>query len=108
MTDKAPKDSTGQSFLDSAVGTAQNILGNLTGSTGDQAAGQAKKDKAQAEYDASQATMKAGPFTATTSGVKKDDPDRTAGSWDQTLGSAKETVGGLIGNEVRPCFTFPC
>jgi hypothetical protein len=33
--------------------------------------------------------------------VAKDDPNRTAGSWNQTAGSAKEFVGGVIGNEVR-------
>jgi uncharacterized protein YjbJ (UPF0337 family) len=33
--------------------------------------------------------------------VAKDDPDRTAGSWNQTAGSAKEFVGGVIGSEVR-------
>lgn len=31
--------------------------------------------------------------------MTKDDPDRTTGSWNQTVGSAKETVGGLVGSE---------
>jgi hypothetical protein len=34
--------------------------------------------------------------------VTKDDPNRTTGSWNQTAGSAKEFVGSLVGNEVRP------
>ena len=38
--------------------------------------------------------------TITTEGVTKDDPNRTTGSWNQTAGSAKEFVGGLVGNEV--------
>jgi len=32
--------------------------------------------------------------------VAKDNPDRNAGSWNQTVGSAKEAVGGFIGSEV--------
>ena len=93
--------STLKSYVDSAVGAAQNALGNLTGSTGDQAEGQARQNKGQAEHDASHATLKGPGFTATPHGVAKDDPDRASGSWNQTAGSAKETVGGLIGNEVR-------
>lgn len=38
--------------------------------------------------------------TITAEGVTKDDPNRTTGSWNQTAGSAKEFVGGLVGNEV--------
>lgn len=99
--------STLKSYVDSAVGAAQNALGSLTGSSGDQTQGEAKQDKAQAEYDASHATLKGPGFTATASGVKKDDPDRSAGSWNQTIGSAKESLGGLIGNEVRHPPLFP-
>lgn len=29
----------------------------------------------------------------------KDNPDRTQGSWDQTVGSGKEALGGLIGSD---------
>lgn len=29
----------------------------------------------------------------------KDSSERTQGQWDQTLGAAKETIGGLIGSE---------
>lgn len=44
--------------------------------------------------------MKAGPFTVSSTGVPaKDSSDRTEGRWDQTVGSAKEAVGNLIGNE---------
>jgi hypothetical protein len=39
--------------------------------------------------------------TVSSAGVAKDDPNRTAGSWNQTAGSAKEFVGGVVGNEVR-------
>ena len=44
--------------------------------------------------------MKVPGATATADGVAKDHPDRTAGSWNQTAGSAKEFVGGVLGNEV--------
>jgi hypothetical protein len=63
--------------------------------------GEAKQNKADAEYDASHATAKIPGFTASSSGsVTKDDPDRVAGSYNQTMGSAKETLGGLVGSEV--------
>lgn len=35
----------------------------------------------------------------TPSGAAKDNADRSAGSWNQTVGSAKEAVGGLVGAE---------
>ena len=39
--------------------------------------------------------------TASSAGaITRDDPDRTTGAYKQTVGSAKETIGGLIGSEV--------
>lgn len=32
-------------------------------------------------------------------GVAKDDSDRTAGSWNQNVGAAKEAIGGFVGAE---------
>lgn len=65
-----------------------------------QTSGQAKQNEADAEYDASHATLKGPGFAASGSGaVAKDDPDRSAGKWNQTVGSAKETAGNLIGSE---------
>lgn len=93
--------STLKSYVDSATGAVQNVIGSLTGNTSDEAAGAAKQDKAQAEHDASHATLKGPGFTASASGVSKDDPNRTAGNWNQTVGSAKEALGGVIGSEVR-------
>lgn len=92
--------STLKSTVDSVTGAVQSTIGNLTGSTGDKAEGQAKQDKAQVEYDASKATVKGPGFTATSAGTAKDDPDRATGSWNQTVGSAKEALGGLVGSEV--------
>ena len=57
-----------------------------------------KKATADAEHDLSHTAAKAGPFTVSASGgVAKDDPNRSAGSWNQTVGSAKETLGNLVG-----------
>ncbi|KAH8687436.1 hypothetical protein BGZ60DRAFT_465765 [Tricladium varicosporioides] len=98
MSDK--NTSTFQSYVDSAAGTVQSVVGSVMGSNGDKNAGEAKKNKAQLEHDASHAAVKVGPFSASSSGaVTKDDPNRQEGAWNQTVGSAKETVGGLIGSE---------
>ncbi|KAJ8118752.1 hypothetical protein ONZ43_g3931 [Nemania bipapillata] len=91
--------STLKSTIDSVTGAAQNVIGSITGSNVDQTKGQAKQQKADAEYDASHATAKIPGFTASASGVTKDDPDRAAGSYNQTMGSAKEALGGLVGSE---------
>jgi uncharacterized protein YjbJ (UPF0337 family) len=57
-----------------------------------------KQAKADVEHDLSHSAAKAGPFTVNASGgMAKDDPNRSAGSWNQTMGSAKETVGNLVG-----------
>lgn len=34
-----------------------------------------------------------------TGAVVQDDPNRPSGSWDQTVGSAKESLGNMVGNE---------
>ncbi|KAK4131158.1 hypothetical protein BT67DRAFT_388853 [Trichocladium antarcticum] len=81
--------STLKSYVDSATGAVQNL-----------AQGKVKQQKAEAEYDASHATVKLPGATASSAGaVTRDDPDRTAGSWNQTMGSAKEFVGGVVGSE---------
>jgi len=99
MSDKDT--STFQSYVDSTKGTIQSTFGNLTGNTTDQEAGAAKQEKAQFENDASHATAKLGGYTASTEGViTKDDPNRSSGSWNQTIGSGKEMVGNLVGSEV--------
>jgi hypothetical protein len=63
-------------------------------------AGEAKKDKAQLEHDASHASATLGGYSVSASGVAKNDPNRSEGSWNQTVGSAKAAVGGLVGSEV--------
>jgi uncharacterized protein YjbJ (UPF0337 family) len=99
MSDK--NTSTLQSYVDSASGYVQSAIGSISGSTADQNEGQAKQQKAELENEASHATAKVGGFSASSSGaITKDDPNRQAGSWNQTIGSAKEAVGGLIGSEV--------
>jgi uncharacterized protein YjbJ (UPF0337 family) len=66
---------------------------------GFQAQAQNKQAEANAEHDLSHAAAKAGPFTVSTSGVSKDDPNRTEGSYNQMVGSGKEFVGNLVGAE---------
>jgi uncharacterized protein YjbJ (UPF0337 family) len=107
MSDK--NTSTLKSYVDSATGAVQSAIGSLTGTTGDQVKGDAKQQKAEAEYDASHATAKLPGFSASSSGaVTKDDPDRSAGAWNQTIGSTKEAVGGLVGSEVSsPSLSLP-
>ena len=58
-----------------------------------QAKGDATKDKAAVEKDASHTIGKVGPYAVSSSGgISSDDPRRTQGSYDQTVGSAKEAV----------------
>ncbi|KAL1637699.1 hypothetical protein SLS58_009124 [Diplodia intermedia] len=97
MSDK--NTSTLQSYVDSATSAVQSAVGAVTGNTADKQQAQDKKAEAQAKDDLSHASAKAGPFTVSTSGVAKDDPNRTAGSWNQTVGSGKEMVGNLVGSE---------
>jgi len=98
MSDK--NTSTLQSYIDSATGAVQSTFGNVTGNASDQHAGSVKQDKAQLEKDASHATAKLGNISASSLGaITKDDPNRSEGSWNQTVGSAKSAVGGLVGSE---------
>jgi uncharacterized protein YjbJ (UPF0337 family) len=93
--------STLKSYVDAATGKVQSALGNMTGNTGDQAKGDLRENQAEAEYDASHATAKLPGATISGSGAAvADNKERTDGSWNQTAGAAKETLGGLIGNEV--------
>ncbi|KAF2798217.1 hypothetical protein K505DRAFT_297036 [Melanomma pulvis-pyrius CBS 109.77] len=92
--------STLQSYVDSASGAVQSVIGSITGNPADQQQAEQKKGVADAEHDLSHATAKVGPVTATPAGgLAKDDPNRSAGSWNQTVGSAKEAVGNLVGAE---------
>ncbi|KAB8290219.1 hypothetical protein EYC80_011088 [Monilinia laxa] len=98
MSDKSP--STLQSYIDSATGAAQSALGSITGSTADKQAGAQKSDKASLEHDASHAGASlAGYSTSSTGAIAQNDPARQEGSWNQTVGSGKEFVGSLLGNE---------
>jgi uncharacterized protein YjbJ (UPF0337 family) len=119
MSDNTGNASTGQSYIDQATGLAQRAMGTVTGDSStqvsihssppilyritnpSQAKGDAKHEEGEAKKEASHTTSKLGPFTAdpNTGAVARDDPKRDTGSWDQTVGSAKESVGNLIGNE---------
>jgi len=102
-THNTPKDnqpSTLGSYVDSAVGAAQELVGKVIGNPTDQTQGQAKQASADAEKEISKSALKAGPFTLSSSGaVATDSPDRSAGSWNQTVGAGKEALGNLVGSE---------
>lgn len=92
--------STLQSYADSAMGAIHSGIASITGSAGDQANADQAKAKAEAEKDLSHSAAKAGPFTISSSGAPaKDNSDRTEGQYDQTMGSVKEALGNLTGNE---------
>ncbi|KAK5116982.1 hypothetical protein LTR62_006703 [Meristemomyces frigidus] len=97
MSDK--NTSTLQSYIDSATGAAQSVLGSITGSTADKAQGENKKDVAEAKNEASHAGTTLGGLSISSSGVAANNPDRQTGSWNQTAGSAKESLGNLVGAE---------
>jgi uncharacterized protein YjbJ (UPF0337 family) len=74
------------------------LLDNITYNTKSQ--GEAKKAHAEAEKDLSHAGANIGPFSISSTGaVAQNDPNRQTGSWNQTIGSAKETLGNLTGIE---------
>lgn len=91
--------STLQSALDQASGAAQSVLGSITGNTADKQKGEDKKALADAEHDISHAAAKGPGFAVSSTGIAKDDPNRTTGSWNQNVGALKEGIGGLTGAE---------
>jgi len=100
MSSDKDNTSTLQSYIDSASSTVQSALGSLTGNPADKQQAEQKRATAEAENDLSHAAAKAGPFTLSSSGaITKDSSDRTQGSWNQTVGAAKESIGNLVGAE---------
>lgn len=100
MSNNKDQTSTLQSVMDQASGAVQSAIGSLTGNPADKREANQKKAAADAEHDLSHSAVKAGPITASPSGgVAKDDPNRTAGSWNQTVGAGKEALGNLVGAE---------
>ncbi|PYH95910.1 IDO-domain-containing protein [Aspergillus ellipticus CBS 707.79] len=93
--------STLKSYIDSATGMAQRAVGSITGDSSAQTTGEQTQTRASAENTASHETAKLGPLTAdpSTGATATDHPQRSTGSWDQTVGSAKESLGNLIGND---------
>jgi uncharacterized protein YjbJ (UPF0337 family) len=100
MPDKAQTPSTLQSYVNSATGAVQSAIGSLTGNTADESQGEAKKSHAEAEKELSHAGANIGPYSISSTGaIAQNDPNRSAGSWNQTIGSAKEALGNLTGIE---------
>ncbi|KAJ5930067.1 hypothetical protein N7466_005560 [Penicillium verhagenii] len=96
-----PNSSTLGSYVNSATGAAQRAVGSITGNSSTQDKGEAAKAQAEEQHENSHTTAKLGPVAAdpNTGATATDDPNRSNGSWDQTVGSAKESLGNLIGNE---------
>ncbi|OJJ44356.1 hypothetical protein ASPZODRAFT_153814 [Penicilliopsis zonata CBS 506.65] len=93
--------STLKSYIDQGTGYAQRIIGSVTGNSSQETAGAATHEQGKAEQTASHTTAKLGPVTVdpNTGATATDDPNRSTGQWDQTVGSAKESLGNLIGND---------
>ncbi|KAF3279545.1 hypothetical protein TWF970_004096 [Orbilia oligospora] len=92
--------STLGSAFQGIAGAVQRGIGQLTGSTKDIQDGTARKIDAEEENERSHAAGKLGPVTGTAEGgTHVDSKDRQQGSWNQTIGSGKQFVGGMIGNE---------
>ena len=64
-----------------------------------QNAGENKKAEAEIKHDASHAGANVGGYSVSASGIAQNDPNRSEGSWNQTVGSGKEALGNLVGNE---------
>ncbi|CAK4032493.1 Hypothetical predicted protein [Lecanosticta acicola] len=97
MSDK--NTSTLQSYVDSATGAVQSAIGSLTGSQPDQRQAEERKKEAEAKDALSHTGGTVGGYSVSASGVAQNDPNRQDGSWNQTIGSGKEFVGGALGME---------
>ncbi|KAM0720202.1 hypothetical protein Q7P37_004338 [Cladosporium fusiforme] len=97
MTDK--ETSTLQSYVDTATGYAQSALGSVTGSQADKDQAEEKKAQGEAREDLSKAGATIGGYSVSAQGVAENDPNRSAGSWNQTVGAGKEAIGGALGLE---------
>ncbi|KAJ5297217.1 uncharacterized protein N7443_008110 [Penicillium atrosanguineum] len=93
--------STLGSYVNAATGAAQRAFGAVTGDSSSQNQGEAAQAKAHVQDHNSHTTAKLGPITAdpNTGAAVKDNEKRSDGSWDQTIGSTKEAVGNMIGND---------
>jgi len=100
MSQNPNESSTVGAMFQNVVGTVQNGLGQLVGSGKDVQEGEVKKAVATEKDERSHTAAKLGPITATgEGGAHVDNKDRQEGSFDQTIGSGKQFVGGLIGSE---------
>ncbi|KAK6332475.1 hypothetical protein TWF730_004143 [Orbilia blumenaviensis] len=100
MSENNNQSSTLGSAFQGVAGAVQRGIGQLTGSTKDIQDGTIRKAEAEEQNERSHTAAKLGPVTATAEGgAHVDNKDRQQGNWDQTIGSGKQFVGGLIGNE---------
>lgn len=111
--------STLGSYASSAKGALQSVVGAITGSEGDkvrpssppsslapltpapQSHAATTQSHAQSQHEASHSVSKLGPvsLSPSTGAIATDDPDRSQGKWDQTMGSGKEMLGNMVGSD---------
>ncbi|KAF7715336.1 Uncharacterized protein PECH_007251 [Penicillium ucsense] len=93
--------STLGSYVNQATGAAQRAFGAVTGDSSKELKGDVQQEQGKAQNENSHTTAKIGNVAAdpNTGAVAKDNSYRTEGSWDQTVGSAKEAIGNAIGNQ---------
>merc|ERR1711939_610469 len=78
--------SSGQSIIDTATSYVQSGIAAVTGNQSDKAKAEQTHNKAAAEANASEAAVKAGPFTLSSSGaVAKDSSERTIASRNRSM-----------------------
>jgi len=100
MSKNSDNSSTVGAMLQNVAGAVQSGLGQLTGSGKDVKEGETRKVAAQEQNETSHTAAKLGPITATgEGGGHVDNKDRQQGAFDQTIGSGKQFVGGVIGSE---------
>ena len=64
------------------------------------AKGDIRQQEGETTKEASHTIGKVGPYSVSSSGgISEDDPRRTQGNWDQTVGSGKEMLGNALGAE---------
>ena len=65
-----------------------------------QAKGELRKGEGEVTKDASHSVGKVGGYNVSAAGgFSEDDPRRSEGNWNQTVGSAKEAFGNAVGAE---------
>merc|ERR1711939_85019 len=87
--------SSGQSIIDTATSYVQSGIAAVTGNQSDKAKAEQTHNKAAAEANASEAAVKAGPFTLSSSGAVANDSLKQQGREQNLQGQGQEAKGQL-------------